>query len=256
MKKIFLSLMLVASVSIGTITAQKKGNRSHKEVSKELNLSAEQQAKVDNLRKDFKVQLQAVQKDAALSKDEKRDKSRELRRNQHAEFLAVLTPEQQAKLKDSPRHRQDRTRKHTNDRRSNNDSLNLTAEQKEKVREIKKNYRAKLDELRNAQNEEIKSVLTPEQQSAFNAKNSFNKRGNHMFDNNRRHHINMDSETKAKLKQLRTDFQNEKKAVEMSRIAPDMQKQRIESLSEKYRNDKRAILKEFRENNKSKSSAV
>ena len=56
----------------------------------------------------------------------------------------------------------------------------------------------------------------------------------------------LDEASKTKLKSLRENFEKEKKAVELSRIAPDAQKQKIADLRQNFRREKQEIIKEAR----------
>ncbi|MGV3720761.1 MAG: hypothetical protein ACO1SX_07600 [Actinomycetota bacterium] len=63
-----------------------------------LNLTAEQKAKLKAMHEEQKPHRDAITKDAALSMADKKQKLRELRKESHEKFLAVLTPEQREKL--------------------------------------------------------------------------------------------------------------------------------------------------------------
>ncbi len=45
---------------------------------------------------------------------------------------------------------------------------------------------------------------------------------------------------------LKENYLKEKKAIELSRIAPDAQKTKIEALTKKYKEERRQIIKEAR----------
>lgn len=175
MKKILLSLALLASVSFGLSAQGRDGGRRGGDRSKalqELNLTAEQQEKVKSLSKDFRTK-----------NDTLRSQQRELRKNHQSDFMAILTPEQQVKWKDRV------------EKRSRNENR------------VGKN-------------------------------SGRNGRGGKR--------MNLDAATTAKLEDLKSNFVKEKKAVEMSRIAPEAQKEKIQGLKQKYRTDRREIIKEAR----------
>lgn len=175
MKKILLSLALLASISFG-ISAQGKdtvrrgGDRS--KVMQELNLTTEQQEKMKVLNADFKTKSDAL-----------RSQQRDLRKSHRADVMAILTPEQQAK------------------------------------------WRERVEKRSKSENRGEKN---------FGRKGKGGKQ------------INLDAATTAKLEDLKSNFVKEKKAVEMSRIAPEVQKERIQGLKQKYRTDRREIMKEAR----------
>jgi Spy/CpxP family protein refolding chaperone len=66
----------------------------------ELNLTADQQTRVDAIRKQTMETLKTLHSDASLSDDQKRTKARELRKSTDQDIMAILTPEQQAKAKE------------------------------------------------------------------------------------------------------------------------------------------------------------
>lgn len=184
MKKILLSLALVASVSVG-LSAQTKdsgrrgGDRS--KALKELNLTSEQQEKMKTLSADFKT------KNTAL-----RSQQKDLRKSYQADVKAILTPEQQVKWKEMV------------DKRTKGDN-----------------------------------------------------RGGKNFGNKGRggKPIKLDAATTAKLDDLKSNYEKEKNAVQLSRIAPEAQQAKIQELRDKYRSDKREIIREARPKKDDKSAA-
>jgi|SRR5215472_1147490 len=68
-------------------------------LSEKLNLSDEQKAKIKPILQDQMQQMKAVRADSSLSKDEKQAKIKSIHDSSHDRINAVLTPEQQAKLK-------------------------------------------------------------------------------------------------------------------------------------------------------------
>jgi Spy/CpxP family protein refolding chaperone len=87
--------------SIG-MTRKGAGHRDMKAkgayLQKELNLSSEQQAKVVQLRADFKTKADAVKQDNSLTAEQKRIKMRELMKEQKEQMKTVLTKEQIEKM--------------------------------------------------------------------------------------------------------------------------------------------------------------
>ncbi|MDR3060061.1 MAG: hypothetical protein LBU84_18220, partial [Prevotella sp.] len=76
---------------------------------------------------------------------------------------------------------------------------------------------------------------------------------NRRFANNERR-IKLDDTSAAKLKSLKENYDKEKKAIELSRIAPDAQKQKLSDLRENFRKEKRQIMNEARKTNKIKEN--
>lgn len=181
MKKILLSLALVASVSLGLSAQQKEGGRRGGERAKglkELNLTAEQQAKMKVLSEDFKSKSESL-----------RSQQTDLRKNHQAGVMAILTPEQQAK------------------------------------------WQARVDKRAKTENR---------------SKNE-NRAGKHSGRKGKGgKKMNLDAATTAKLDDLKSNFVKEKKAVELSRIAPEAQKEKIQGLKEQYRKDRREVIKKAR----------
>jgi Spy/CpxP family protein refolding chaperone len=76
-----------------------RGARMEK-IQKELNLTADQQQKVRQIRQDFKGRIDAVRNDASLSQEQKKEKMKEIMKAQGEQMKTVLTPEQQQKMKE------------------------------------------------------------------------------------------------------------------------------------------------------------
>ncbi len=68
----------------------------------QLNLTADQKAKVKSLLKDESAQLKAVKKDHSLSKDDKNAKTKEIQDNTLKQARSLLTPDQLAKFDQAP----------------------------------------------------------------------------------------------------------------------------------------------------------
>ena len=68
-------------------------------LSKELNLSDEQKEKLKPILQDEGKQMRAVHDDSSLTPDQRRDKMKQIHQTFRPQIQAVLTPEQQEKLK-------------------------------------------------------------------------------------------------------------------------------------------------------------
>ena len=68
-------------------------------LSEKLNLTDDQKAKLKPILQDQMQQMKAVRADSSLSKDQKRAKIKSIHDSSHDGINTVLTPEQQAKLK-------------------------------------------------------------------------------------------------------------------------------------------------------------
>lgn len=88
------------------------GRRGHGgDMAKELNLSTEQQAKMETIRKETKAKLDAVRADASLTQEQKKAKSGEIMKAQMEQMKSILTKEQQQKMKDGRKGRPGQSRK-------------------------------------------------------------------------------------------------------------------------------------------------
>jgi Spy/CpxP family protein refolding chaperone len=196
----------------------------HQDGMKALNLSADQQAKIKAIHEQEKAEAEAI-KNSKLTVAEHQAKLKALHEKYQAQVKAVLTAEQAQKMeamhqkrgergamqnrkiegkdrrvnqdikkaegRDTIRahSRMDKNMKDRGDRNPKEiaDELGLSADQKAKAKDIRQNYKAKLDlvkndnslsqdqkkakfqELMKAQQEEMKSILTKEQVEKMNS---------------------------------------------------------------------------------------
>jgi hypothetical protein len=92
--------VLPVTDSTKTDAAVTKNDRQRKkEMFKELNLSKEQRVKLKGVKQDGKAKIDAIQNDATLSDAEKKEKMKELKKQQLTSTMALLNDEQKAKLK-------------------------------------------------------------------------------------------------------------------------------------------------------------
>lgn len=80
-----------------SITTFNQGGLRGDALQKELNLTAEQQAKLKTIRADFKTKGDALRNDPSLTQTEKREKLRSLMQQQQEALKTVLTAEQREK---------------------------------------------------------------------------------------------------------------------------------------------------------------
>lgn len=263
MKKIFLSLAIVASLAFTSSAyaqGNKKGGRGNgSSFQKELNLSDEQKQKMDAVRSEYRVKANELKEDKNLSKEDKLSKNKELQQQRMAAVNSILTPEQQTKMKELQTKKGDRSSKKyagnnkKSDRNKRNGDiarnarvkdLNLTDDQKEKIKSLNEDFRTKSRELAKEHREELNKVYTPEQQAKLKeSRKEFSKDRKSPRHGNRNMMANLDEASKEKMKTLRENFQKEKKAIEMSRIAPDVQKEKIADLRQSFRKERQEIIK-------------
>ena len=74
------------------------GQRMQK-LTQELNLTADQQAKIKPIFQQARAQGKTIHQDTTLNKDQKMAKMKELHQNTMAQLNEILTPEQQTQLK-------------------------------------------------------------------------------------------------------------------------------------------------------------
>lgn len=177
-----LSLAVAASAAQGA-KGQHHGTHAISQVwLNRLNLSADQQAKIKSATDGYQVELQKTQ---SLTGKEKRQATRQARTTYQNTVQAVLNPDQQKQLETM----QAEARQYHDMGGVGNRlvGLNLTEEQKSKVKAICDKYQPEIQKLRASQKEatdkravrtqrrdlnqkmadEVKAVLTPDQQQQF-----------------------------------------------------------------------------------------
>ncbi|MFR9165135.1 MAG: hypothetical protein ACLVKO_02480 [Dysgonomonas sp.] len=249
MKRIILSGILLLSLTFCLTAQNNRHNKKHKadteRITKELNLTDEQKTRFDATNKNFKDAMKTLRDDKTLSKEEKDAKKSELRSEHRTNIQEILTSDQLQKWQSL---RNDRTKmrasKEPNRGKAKNRisprvnremaKLNLTDEQKSKIRKINSEYRLKTSTLRSQQRNEVEAVLTPQQiekrkeikETAIANRHNINKEG------------------AEKLIVLQDNYKKEKEAIRLSRISSDMQKTKLQQLREKYRGDREQIITE------------
>ncbi len=99
-------LLLMSGLITGVALAQdqKAMKQDPKEwdnkVKTELNFTGDQLAKYDEISKEYGDKIDAVMKDANLSKEAQKGKKMELKKEKQAKLFEFFTPEQQTKYKD------------------------------------------------------------------------------------------------------------------------------------------------------------
>lgn len=66
----------------------------------QLNLNADQKTQMKALHQDMKQQRDSIMNDQTLTADQKKQKMKELRKAQSEKMNSILTPDQQAKMKE------------------------------------------------------------------------------------------------------------------------------------------------------------
>jgi Spy/CpxP family protein refolding chaperone len=166
--------------SATTPAPTRKAERGPARMFQQLDLTADQRAKVQSILQSERSQVQALRSNTSLTDEQKKQQVRELRKNDHQQLLAVLTPEQQAKLKQLHSQRKGRAGAFRSGRGFQ--ALNLTDQQKQQLKPVfqstrqqmqalrsdttltPEQKREKMKEIRQNQMAQMKSILTPEQQ--------------------------------------------------------------------------------------------
>lgn len=187
MKKI-LSTALAIVLFVGALQAQTtegaKGRHHGKggEMMKQLNLSAEQKAKLKTIHEAEKKEMQALKADGKTEGD--KGARKDIHEKYKTQLETVLTEEQKTKLKDVRKEAKSEGFSKGDGREKGNQlarELNLSADQKTKVATLNSDFKTKMDAVRNnsslgqdekkaqvksiaeAHKTNLKAILTPEQ---------------------------------------------------------------------------------------------
>jgi Spy/CpxP family protein refolding chaperone len=202
MKRIF-SSALVIMLTIGAVQAQSTSTDKHEGHKKEhnksfsdLNLSADQKARLQSIREDFRKQSADLKNNTTLTTEQKQARRKELHEQFRSQSEAVFTPAQKDQMakkkaewkekhKDGKRWEKDGQAKAGKNRMQRGQGfqkeLGLTTDQQQKMEQMRTDFRnkfsslrndnsltgeqkkAKMQEMRKNQREQMKSILTPEQ---------------------------------------------------------------------------------------------
>jgi len=278
MKRLFLSIAVLLCISLTmSVNAQEKKKDGERRfpMEKELNLSADQKQKMESVHSDFSTKMKELKDNSNLTKEDKQAKMKDLRDQHMAEVGKILTPEQQTKMKEMREKRGNMDMKRggvrgKGDMRGDRGGmrgdmmakrgdrmkdLNLTDDQKEKIKSVNEDFRTKSKDLTEQHREALGKIYTPEQQEKLKEMRKDRPRdGQFGFQGKKRGNLNLDQASKDKLKTLKESFEKEKKAVELSRIAPDAQKKKITDLRDNYRKERRQIISDARKTKENKPS--
>ena len=188
MQKRILGIFISGLMLAGTISAQtapaagQRGQamRGEARMFQGLDLTDDQRSKVQTILQGERSQIQALRSNTSLTDDQRKQQARQLRRTDHQQLLAILTPEQQAKMKQLHQQRRGRQASFNAGRRFQ--ALNLSEQQKAQMAPIfqstrqqmqalrsdssltPEQKRERMKEIRQNQMAQMKSILTPEQQ--------------------------------------------------------------------------------------------
>jgi Spy/CpxP family protein refolding chaperone len=213
MKKLLTSA-LVMVLAVGVVQAQntsadktkgqrkeqkdgRKGDKEdHNKMYDRLNLTADQKARLQTLREDYKRQSEELRKNTSLSAEQKQARRKELQEQYKTQTSDILTPAQREQAEKMKSEWKSKEKKKGKLGKSGNgvtqgkgfdrgaafqQDLNLTQEQQARVQQIRNDYkskfealradksltqeqkRVKMQELMKAQHAQVKTVLTKEQ---------------------------------------------------------------------------------------------
>jgi len=163
----------------------------------DLNLTTDQKTRMKALHEDMRQQRNAIQNDASLTTEQKKEKMKELHQNQMQKMNAILTPDQQAKMKSF--REQGKGKQKMNKRHDKmTQQLGLTTDQKTQMKALHEDMqqqrnairndaslsadqkKEKMKELHMTQSEKMKTILTPDQQAKMKAFREQRKQNHNM----------------------------------------------------------------------------
>ena len=153
---------------------------------RDLNLTDQQKTQLKSLRETQRQQIEQVKQNSSLSEEQKREQIAQIRKQGKDQFTALLTPEQQAKLK---------TMREGREERGGSAKLNLTDQQKSQIKPILEQSREqmkavrqdtsltseqkkeKAKQIREQTRAQILPLLTPEQQQQLQQMHQRRRKG-------------------------------------------------------------------------------
>jgi Spy/CpxP family protein refolding chaperone len=202
MKRIITSA-LVIMLAIGgaqaqsTIPDKHKGHKKeHNKSFDDLNLSADQKARLQSIREDFKKQSQELKNNSSFSAEQKQARRKELHQQLRSQMESVLTPAQKEQMNKNKAEWKGQKKEAKKEGKKDNKQvrgkgmkkgqdvqkeLGLSTDQRQKMQQLRSDFRNKFSSLRSdnsltqeqkktktqelmkQQQSAMKSILTPEQ---------------------------------------------------------------------------------------------
>ena len=201
MKRIITSA-LVIMLTIGAAQAQTTPDKhtgpkkQHNKAFDDLNLSADQKARLQSIREAFKKQSQELKSNSSLSAEQKQTRRKELHQQFRSQMESVLTPAQKEQMNKNKAEWKGQKKEARKDGKKDNrqvrgkgmqrgqdiqKELGLSTDQQQKMQQLRSDFRNKFSSLRSdnsltqeqkktktqelmkQQNDAMKSILTPEQ---------------------------------------------------------------------------------------------
>ena len=182
MKKIFLSVLILATVSM-TASAQEKSNRKndpdathqrhnkdkkghHKDMMKDLNLTDAQKKEVAANRSEYKSKMQALKQDQNISAKEMTEKKAALHNEQKEKMERMLTPEQKNKMAEAKQKNEAEAQQRSEKKLAQMKSkLSLSDDQYKKLKEQQESNQAQMKAIRD--NQSLDAATKKQQMTAL-----------------------------------------------------------------------------------------
>ena len=143
--------VLLGALGNGKLLAQREDGSRLSERMQDLQLTDDQEAKIADIRKEYRTKVQEAGKDLAAIVKEEVEKAH-----------GVLTPEQKTKLEAFKEERQEHRAEGLAERIAHLQELDLTDAEMAKIAEIRKEYRPRIDKAL----EGLRGLLTDDQRKA------------------------------------------------------------------------------------------
>lgn len=195
---IVISGLLLGSMALAQTAPAQHGahERGQESAFQQLNLTADQQSQMKQMMQDEHAQMQALRSNTSLTPEQKKEQIKQLRESNHQKLMALLTPDQQAQFKQLRQQRRSRSQAFNGGHRFQGlQALNLTQQQKDQLKPIFQSSRQqmqalrsdtsltpdqrreKMKEIRQNQQAQLNSILTPEQQQQLQQMHQHRRRG-------------------------------------------------------------------------------
>jgi Spy/CpxP family protein refolding chaperone len=195
----FVIMLTIGAAQAQTTPDKHKGHKKeHNKAFDDLNLSADQKARLQSIRENFKNQSQELKSNSSLSAEQKQARRKELHQQFRSQIESVLTLAQKEQMKKNKSEWKEKRKEAKKDFKKGDRSKNaqgrglkrgqdaqkelgLTADQQQKMQQLRSDFRnkfsslrsdnsltqeqkkTKMQELMKQQNDAMKSILTPEQ---------------------------------------------------------------------------------------------
>ena len=195
----FVIMLSIGAAQAQTTTDKHQGHKKeHKMAFDDLNLSADQKARLQSVREDYKKQSADLKNNMQLSAEEKQKRRKELHQQFRSKTDAILTPAQKDQVAKNKTEWKEKNKKGRREGKKDGQARNnkgkgmksgqdlqkelgLSSDQQQKMEQLRSDFRkrfsslrgdnsltddqkkAKMQEMRKQQQEQMKSILTPEQ---------------------------------------------------------------------------------------------